>query len=189
MDRGSKSTDHVFILHGWVKIAEWHSWLRILSCGRGSDHRGEPFCFTDGAEVLATKVHAIKEAIMDAHLRGLGEYDIYSDSRSAIQALYCLVSRHEAIAEIKELIKTAGVRVHMHWIRENVGHTYHERADALAKAATARHTVDVEVKVTRRQVKKPLFGRVLSGEPVAGEVEQLGKRSSDVRTFPASHTE
>lgn len=50
----------------------------------------------------------------------------------------------------------------MHWIRGHVGHTDNERADVLAKGTTNRHLVDVEVKVTRRQVKKHLVDCGLS---------------------------
>lgn len=115
------------------------------------------FPLTNGAEGFAAEVHAIKEVISDTHERGLGELNIYSDSRSTLQALYNLVSRHEAIAEIKDLILTIVVEVYMHWIRAHVGHTYNERANALAKAATTRQILNVEVKVTRRQVMKHQF--------------------------------
>lgn len=66
------------------------------------------------------------------------------------------MSRHETITEIKDLILSPGVRVHMHWIRAHVGHTYNDRADALAKAATTLQLFEVEVKVTRHQVNKHL---------------------------------
>lgn len=81
------------------------------------------FHLTDGAEVFAAEVHVIKEAISDAHRRGLGELDIYSDSGSALQPLYGLVPRHRAITEIKGLILKTRVVVHMHWVRAYVGHT------------------------------------------------------------------
>lgn len=47
-----------------------------------------PFHLTDDAEVFDAKVHAIKETITNVHRQGLSELDIYSDSRSALQALY-----------------------------------------------------------------------------------------------------
>lgn len=60
-------------------------------------------------------------------------------SISVLQALYSLVSMHEAIAEIKDLIFTTGIRDHMHWIRAYVRHSYYERAeDALVKSASTR---------------------------------------------------
>lgn len=59
-------------------------------------------------------------------------------------------------------MKRSGVEVHMHWIKAHVGHVYNERADKLANAATNRPMVDVEVKTTRRQGKRHLFGRALS---------------------------
>lgn len=50
----------------------------------------------------------------------------------------------------------------MHWIRAHVGHSYNEHVDVLAKSATDRQLVNIDVKVTRRQAKRDLFGRALS---------------------------
>lgn len=74
----------------------------------------------------------IKEAITDAHQRGLGELDTKLDSRPVLQALYGLLSRQEAIAKIKDLILKTGVMIHKHWIRAHVVHTYNERVLVLA---------------------------------------------------------
>lgn len=68
----------------------------------------------------------------------------------------------QAKAEIKDSIKATEVEVHIHWVQAHMGHTYNERADALAKATTTRQFVHVEVKVIRCQVKKHLLGRALS---------------------------
>lgn len=64
------------------------------------------FRLTDDTELFATEVIAIKKAIIDAHHRGLGKLYIYSDSRSAMQELHGLVSRHRAIAEIRDFKTT-----------------------------------------------------------------------------------
>lgn len=50
----------------------------------------------------------------------------------------------------------------MHWIKAHVVHVYNERADELAKAAMNRPTIGVEVKTTRHQALRHLFGRALS---------------------------
>lgn len=52
------------------------------------------------------------------------------------------------IDEINDLVKQTKVEIHMHWIQAHVEHAYNERMDALAKVATGRQLVDVEVKVT-----------------------------------------
>lgn len=117
---------------------------------------------TNGAEDFAEEVHAIKEAITDVHRRGLSELNIYLHSRSALQALQSSVSQYQTIAEIKALISSTRVEAHMHWLRAHVGQTYNKRADILAKAATTRRSVDMEVKITRRQDRKHLLGRALS---------------------------
>lgn len=60
------------------------------------------FRLTEVVEDFAAGVPAIKEAITDAHPRGLCELDIYSDSRSELRPLKNLVPWDRAIAEIKE---------------------------------------------------------------------------------------
>lgn len=99
-------------------------------------------------------VHAIHEAIMGAHQCGLGGLVVYSDSRSALQALKSLVRNHKTAVKIKDLVKRTQIRTRLHWVRGHVGHIYNERADALFKAAMPRHSVDVVDKTTRRQDKK-----------------------------------
>lgn len=69
----------------------------------------------------------------------------------------------------------------MHWIRAHVGHTNKERADVLAKGATNRHLVDVEVKVTRRQVKKHLVDRGLSpGKRCGASSSETGRMMYEI---------
>lgn len=63
------------------------------------------FSLTGGIEVFAAKIKAIDKAIKDVHRRDLIVLGIYSDSRSALQTLYILVSQHKAVAENKDLIK------------------------------------------------------------------------------------
>lgn len=46
------------------------------------------FRLTDGAELFAAEVIAIKEVIINSHRRGFGELDVISDSRSALQSLH-----------------------------------------------------------------------------------------------------
>ena len=74
---------------------------------------------SDGAIVFAAKVHVIKEAITDV----LGDFDVYSDSRSVLEALKNLVPWHRTVAEIKDLVKQSGVKITELWIRAHVGHS------------------------------------------------------------------
>ena len=43
------------------------------------------FWLSDGATVFAAEVHVIKKAITDALKRGLGDFDVYLDSRLVIE--------------------------------------------------------------------------------------------------------
>ena len=72
------------------------------------------FRLSDGATMFAAEVHAIKEAITDALKRSLCDLDVYSDSRSALEALNSLVHRHRAVAEIKDMVKESGVKIYAH---------------------------------------------------------------------------
>lgn len=88
--------------------------------------------------------------------------DIYSKSTSVLKAHTNLVLRHKGIAELKYFVKRSEVDIHLDWIRAQVGCTYIERAATLAKAATEGTFVDLEFKVTHRQVSSQLFSRALS---------------------------
>lgn len=55
---------------------------------------GNQFRLADGSTVFAAEVNAIKKAISDDIRKGLGELDIFSNSRSALPALYSHVPRN-----------------------------------------------------------------------------------------------
>ena len=84
------------------------------------------FRLSDGATVFAAEVHAIKEAVTDALTRGLGDFDVYSDSRSALEALNSLVPRHRAVVEIKDLVKQIGEKITARRITAHIGHVGQE---------------------------------------------------------------
>ena len=52
------------------------------------------FRLSDEAKMFAAEIHAITDALK----RGLRDFDVYSDSRSAFEALNSLVPRHRAVA-------------------------------------------------------------------------------------------
>ena len=105
------------------------------------------FLFSGCATAFAAKVHAIKEEITDALKRDLGEIDVYSDSRSVLEAFNGLLLRHSAVANIKDLIKHSVVKIYSNWIRVNVGSPGRELVDKLAKAAIELLLVDVVVRL------------------------------------------
>lgn len=72
---------------------------------------------TDWATVSAAEVNANKETILDALRKGLSEIDIFSFSRSLLQAFSCLVSCQRAIADIRSLIKSSRNGTQMYVIR------------------------------------------------------------------------
>ena len=96
----------------------------------------------------------------------ISEIDIYSESRSVLEAFTSLVPRHRAVAEIKIMLKLNGVKIPTHWIKAYVGHPDNKRADALVKAATGRPKVEVEVNLSICQSKKVLFSHETVANPL-----------------------
>lgn len=111
---------------------------------------------SDNATVFAAEVQAIFAALTDAERHGYVEVDVFSDSRSALNALNKLAVDHRQVSEIKDLVKSSGITVHAHWVRAHVGHVFNEKADELAKGATTKSEVDVEVALTVRQVRSQI---------------------------------
>lgn len=54
---------------------------------------------------FSAEFHVIKEAIIDVHQGGFGNLDICRDTRSALKALYTLVSRHRSITKSSDALK------------------------------------------------------------------------------------
>lgn len=69
--------------------------------------------------------------------------------------------RHKAVAEIRNLVKISEIKVRMHWIKAHIGYAYNDRTHALAKEAAICPTVDVQIHLSCRQMKRNLFGRAL----------------------------
>ena len=110
------------------------------------------------------------------------EQTTYSDLRSVLEALNSLVLQHKAVAEIKTLVQRSGVKVFAHWIKAHVGHPGNKKADELAKAATKRHTVDMEVKLTTHQVKRILLACAMEQWQSRWNHSATGRRMFDI--FP-----
>ena len=110
---------------------------------------------------------------MRSRKRGLSDFDVYSDTRSALEAFNSLVTRHRIIAKIKDLVKQSGVKITAYWIKARVDHPGNERVDELAKAAIERIQVDVVVKLTTTQAKKILLTLPRKDSKLAGTIGLL----------------
>lgn len=119
------------------------------------------FCLTDESTVFADEVHVIKEVIADALRKSLDELDIYSDSRSALQVLYSLVPHYKAVAKIRGPVRNRGIKVHMHWIKTHIRYAYNEHPNLLAEEAATHPTVNMQIPLSCRQMKRRLFGQAL----------------------------
>lgn len=130
----------------------------LLSTKNGIVEEGM-FRLSDEVTLFTAEDHAIKRAISNALLKGLGELNIFFDSKST---LHSLVSRYRALTKIKNVVKSSALKVHMYCIRRHVGYIYNERADVLAKAVVIRTSVDVQILLSGQQIKRKLFYRALS---------------------------
>lgn len=97
-------------------------WCAFLAVAEDQIVRESQFRLIDGAKGFVAEAHTIHETITDAHQCGFGELDVFSDSKSAIQALNRLVSKHKAVTEHKNLVKRTRVKTNLHWVRAQVGY-------------------------------------------------------------------
>lgn len=81
----------LFKLHVWIQAAENTIGCAFVSVFGGQTDAESKFCLTDDK----VEVHAINEAITDAHQRNLNELDIYSEIGTSVFNI--LVSRHRTV--------------------------------------------------------------------------------------------
>lgn len=81
----------------------------FLLCTRNGIVEESQLRLIEWAIVFAPKILAMKKAISEALQKSIGELDIFSDSKSMLQALCSIVPRHRAIAEIRSRVKSIGI--------------------------------------------------------------------------------
>lgn len=73
------------------------------------------------------------------------EFNVYSDSRSSLQALTIANSLHPLSVHLHEL--RSGMTIRWFWVKAHVGTADNETAGRLAKAGTELNNIDVHVKM------------------------------------------
>ena len=97
------------------------------------------------ASVFTAELSAILLALKEIFLLEAGSFTIYSDSRSALQALEFFNSPHPLVVKILEWLLIngrRGQRVTFCWVPAHVDVLGNEKADAVAKAAASSPTLD-----------------------------------------------
>ena len=122
------------------------------------------------AEVTAIN-EAVKEAIKYVGIHPLHRIAVFSDSRSALQALSGIKSRSKVLNDCKNtLLQAARITdVDLYWIKAHANHEGNERADTLAKlgaeAAEGKSTGNIKHMVINT-IPPPLsflYGKVQKG--------------------------
>lgn len=123
----------------------------------------------------------IRDAITDAHHRGLSENDVYRDSRSALRALYNFVLQLSIIAEIKYLSKLLELR----FICTGPGRMW---GAPIMNVRMCFQSHYVPTLCRRGRESHMPSGKNTSTKPrlvnLIREVEQLGDRSKTHEIFP-----
>ena len=162
-DKIKKSDNPEFIkMHAQELLQEYRTMTHIFTDGsKTTDEKvGSAFCvpslgveqairISDDSTVYTAELIAIKLALTWIKDAPVNRYIIFSDSLSALQSLDagCCAARPNTVMQIRELLNevTKSSAVVMAWIPSHVGITGNERADQLAKGATEKLTVDVDV--------------------------------------------
>lgn len=134
----------------------------------------------DGNTVFQAETWALLKAVQFVRLNKLNNVGIYTDSRSALQALRQMDSKNIIIREIQEEIRKCMNKVVLHWVKAHIGIQYNEEADLLAKEATLEETIHVDLGLTRRQVKNLLNNEMMKEWQVSWDTSEKGRRTQQL---------
>jgi len=120
-------------------------------------------------------MNAIKYAVLDALDNNILQFDIFSDSRSSLEALSKFVCEHSVVEEIKRIITRNNINIKLHWVKAHAGIWENELVDAEAKAATTKSEVDIYVKLTKIQLKNKIRTESLKAWQDRWELSDVGR--------------
>ena len=148
------------------------------------------------ASIFTAELYAIKTAVNDVlDAGGVGdEYTIFSDSRSALQALKRDITSSPIIIEIKQLIhraKTLNISLEMCWVPGHVNIAGNEKADAAAKEAAVVTTQAPTRAIPHIDMKRPVREAIfkkwqVDWKSLRGEGRKLREIKQDVHRWKSS---
>jgi ribonuclease HI len=118
-----------------------------------SEVRDLKFRLDDDNSVFQAELFAIWKAVQTSEDLGLDLVDIYSDSRSSLQALAQQGNKNSMVRSILDVINNSLCTFRFFWIKAHAGHEYNELADAGAKAATKLQAVDFTAGHSKTHIK------------------------------------
>ena len=109
----------------------------FAAVGESSNTQGS---LPPAASIFTAELHAILAAVKMARASRSNSVVIYSDSRSALQAVYSLDSPNPVVREIQDRLAAASacMKITLCWVPAHVGVRGNERADQRAKAAAVQ---------------------------------------------------
>ncbi|OTF78340.1 hypothetical protein BLA29_001461, partial [Euroglyphus maynei] len=96
--------------------------------------------------VYQAELTAIKESLKQSHQYDSNVIQIFSDSRSSLEAINDRLNCHPIVVEINEeidLLRTRGKSIRLHWVKAHSNYRWNEVADELAKEATLEESTNI----------------------------------------------
>ncbi|GBN65331.1 hypothetical protein AVEN_100047-1 [Araneus ventricosus] len=133
-------------------------WNDQVGCGAicfdnyGQEQWSFSFRLSYNASVFIAEAVAILESIK--RILHLGQdFYIFTDSRSVLMALASCSDQTTIIEEIRSIFKD-NMNIKLCWIKAHVGISGNEIADSLAKEATKKEVIDINIKYSKKIVKE-----------------------------------
>lgn len=107
---------------------------------------------SDYATVFNAELNAIMEAMKYIKQKKINKAVIRSDSKAALMA----ISSKKSYEEVKKIYELQDPDIQLQWVKAHNGEVLNERVDGLAKQATHKENIDIEVKYPEKLIKKKL---------------------------------
>ncbi|GIY62382.1 uncharacterized protein CEXT_513801 [Caerostris extrusa] len=128
----------------------------------GVETSHETVRINDEASVFMAELKAIEMAIKHIISNNILHSKIITDSRSVLQALNNPNNCNPSIFQLKQLLIKCSATIELIWTRAHIGIYGNELADQYAKQATSRDTIDQNMYIPIRFIKKLLKYDILT---------------------------
>lgn len=142
-------------------------------------NRINDYCSVFDAEACA--VLKVLNYINNSKLTGY--INVCTDSRSVLMSLNSLKTGSYLIDCIRDEYESCVAEVKFVWVKAHIGVLGNERADSLAKDATARNTVDYYVKISKYGINKALYKKMLDNWQLEWNNNVAGRSTYNILPF------
>ncbi|GIZ01784.1 RNase H domain-containing protein [Caerostris extrusa] len=134
----------------------------MVVVGNGVETSHKIVRLNDEAPVFMAELKAIEMAIHHIISNNILHFKIITDSRSVLQALHNPNNIKRSIFHLKQLLNKSTATIELIWTRAHIGIHGNELADQYAKQATSRDTIDQNMYIPIRFIKKLLKHDILT---------------------------